>query len=100
MTQVVTGAAAIGPRYRPPSKMELPLPRSRSGNQRRMATMELGQSAAWPTPSSARSPTNEARLKPSGVAAVSADHIAFAQNSVRRGPKRSASQPPGTCNSA
>ena len=97
---MVIGAAAIGPRYRPPSNMELPLPRSRNGNQRRMETMELGQSAACPTPSNARNPTNDTRLKPSGVAAVSADHNALAQNSVRRGPKRSAIQPPGTCSSA
>jgi hypothetical protein len=93
---VVIGAAAIGPRYRPPSNIELPLPRSLCGNQRRIATMELGQSADCPTPSSARMVTNEVRLKPSGVAAVSTDHKTFAQYNMRRGPKRSASQPAGT----
>ena len=54
MTAVVIGAAMIGPRYRPPSSTELPSARSRLGNQRRRASTEAGQSAAWLTPSAAR----------------------------------------------
>jgi hypothetical protein len=41
-------------------------------------------------------PTNEATLKPSGVAMVSSDHIRLAQARARRGANFSASHPAGT----
>src|ERR1700722_17719327 len=96
MTNVVAGAATIGPRYRLPSSTELPLDRSWRGNQRFSAITDAGQSADCPTPNRVRMPTKDTTLKPRGVAMVNADHNRLAQTNARRAPNFCANHPAGT----
>src|SRR5882672_245720 len=74
MIQTTSGVPTTLPMYSPQSSSELALDCSRLGNQRCRVYTEAGQSAAWPTPSTALISTNPRNTTPYGVTKVNTDH--------------------------
>ncbi len=98
-------ATTIGGETAAPSRLALcdtpwTRPRSRGGNQSCMARVATGNAPASPMPNRNRTAANEATPLAAAVSAVMTDQYVTMPVNIRRGPKRSPNQPPGTWNSA
>src|SRR5215469_7752704 len=105
----MVGGARAAPIPPPASGMLEASARLLSGIQLAMMRLKHGQAAASPTPRqnratssevSAERPSRAPMLVATAVSAVKLDHQTMAAVNTRRGPKRSASHPPGTWKNA
>ena len=75
-------------------------PWAASGNQRVMTRADPGNIPASAAPKMPRTRRSDRNPVAAPVTAVMSDQLATTRASTSRGPNRSASQPPGTSNSA